>query len=126
MTVCAQALHRSQLNLANYGVIYFDTEMKFDAARLAEILFGAESFSLSQALTNDVRYSQLKLQVYCLLKIFSLHNIFIKFDQIKRPSTCKELLENIEGIQAEVMADGVVLVSSYRLSYSPFHYNSDI
>jgi hypothetical protein len=63
MTVCAQALHRSQLNLPNFGVIYFDTEMKFDAARLAEILSGAESFSLSQALTSDPQYSQLKLQV---------------------------------------------------------------
>lgn len=76
------------------GVIYFDTELKLDVSRLSEII---QLGLMNKLSIDDVLAAELS-------------NKLLDYVTVKRPLTCKQLLEEIEGVQNDVIINGIQLI----------------
>jgi RAD51-like protein 1 len=80
-------------NSKKCGIIYFDTELKFDSKRLRE---------MAQNKFPDIFEENVNgphLLDWLLSRVI-----------LKRPSSCKELLEDIESLQTLVISEGIAMV----------------
>lgn len=76
------------------GIIYFDTELKFDSKRLREMAMHKFPRVFKENLNGP------HLLDWLLSRVI-----------LKRPSSCKELLEDIESLQALVISEGISMVN---------------
>lgn len=82
LSCCVQVLNDDK---GSNGVIYYDTEQKFDVQRLMQIL-GSVNPALAAESSNEL----------------NIH--------LKRPLSCKELLEDIEQLQSSIISLGISLI----------------
>jgi RAD51-like protein 1 len=96
---CVQAVVMNHTNssgsIKKGGVIYIDTELKFDSMRLTEVAAHCFPHIYNADSSMDAPH-----QIDSLLDCV----------KIMRPKTCKELLELIEGIQPLIIEDGIKLI----------------